>query len=115
MAPVRLRGERNVPFFAFLSLRDGPEKTTAVNETLLSLEQAFQYAEGMPFGDQYRSLYASPNPFNGYASWMLPGLRHPVETDAPQETLARWIDVYRDAIARLTERVRTATTQLQKP
>jgi N-acetylated-alpha-linked acidic dipeptidase len=98
-----------------LSLRDGPEETTAVNETLLSLEQAFQYAEGMPFGDQYRSLYASPNPFNGYASWMLPGLRPPIETDASDGTLARWTGVYRDAIARLTARVRTATTRLQKP
>lgn len=97
-----------------MSLREGPEETTAVNETLLSLEQAFPYAEGMPFGDQYCSLYASPNPFNGYASWMLPGLRHPVETDASEETLARWTGVYRDAITRLTARVRTATTQLQR-
>jgi hypothetical protein len=84
MAPVRLRGERNVPFFAFLSIQEGPEETTAVNETLLSLEQAFQYAEGMPFGDQYRSLYASPTPFNGYASWMLPGLRPPSRRARPR-------------------------------
>ncbi|PSQ70256.1 MAG: hypothetical protein BRD31_04000 [Bacteroidetes bacterium QH_2_64_26] len=87
----------------------------AVNETLLSLEQAFQYADGLQFGDQYRSLYASPNSFNGYAAWMLPGLRHPVETDASADTLARWTDVYRDAIVRLAERVRTAMTQLQRP
>jgi N-acetylated-alpha-linked acidic dipeptidase len=106
---------------AFVEARDArladgpPPDAAAVNETLLSLEQAFQYAEGMPFGDQYRSLYASPNPFNGYASWMLPGLRHPVETDASEETLARWTDVYRDAIDRLTQRVRTATTQLEQP
>jgi hypothetical protein len=31
---------------------------------------------------------------------MLPGLRHPVETDASADTLARWTDVYRDAIVR---------------
>ncbi|MFB6280050.1 MAG: hypothetical protein ABEK75_11145 [Salinibacter sp.] len=39
----------------------------------------------------------------------------PVETDASEETLARWTDVYRDAIDRLTQRVRTATTQLEQP
>ncbi|MFB6230313.1 MAG: M28 family peptidase [Salinibacter sp.] len=95
-------------------LADGPlPDAAAVNETLLSLEQAFQYAEGMPFGDQYRSLYASPNPFNGYASWMLPGLRYPIETDAPAATIERWTAVYRDAIETLTERVRTATAQVQ--
>jgi len=105
---------------AFVETRDArlangpPPNAAAVNETLLSLEQAFQYADGLQFGDQYRSLYASPNPFNGYASWMLPGLRHPVETDASDDTLARWTDVYRDAIVRLTARVRTATTQLER-
>jgi len=95
-------------------LADGPPPNSAsINARLRSLEQAFQHAAGMPFGDQYRSLYASPNPFNGYSSWMLPGLRHPVETDASGDTVVQWIDVYRDAINRLTGRVRTVTTQLR--
>ena len=106
---------------AFAAARDNrlatgaPPNAAALNDTLLALEQAFQYAGGLQFGDQFRSLYASPNPFNGYASWMLPGLRYPVETDAPDAALDRWIGVYRDAVERLTERVRTATTQLQEP
>ncbi|MFP4228723.1 MAG: M28 family peptidase [Salinivenus sp.] len=95
---------------------DGPPSNAdAINETLLSLEQAFQHPDGMPFGDQYRSLYASPNPFNGYASWMLPGLRYPIETDAEEDTLAEWTRVYRQAVERLTGHVRTATTQLTQP
>jgi N-acetylated-alpha-linked acidic dipeptidase len=94
-------------------LADGtPPNAAAVNETLLSLEQAFLHAAGMSFGNQYRSLYASPNPFNGYASWMLPGLRHPIETGAPADMIERWTAVYRDAIETLTERVRTATAQV---
>ncbi len=92
-----------------------PTNLDEVNQTLLSLERAFQHEDGLPFGDQYRSLYASPNPFNGYASWMLPGLRYPIETDASDEVLARWTEVYQSAIERLTDRVRTATTQLQSP
>lgn len=91
-----------------------PPNAGALNDTLLSLEQAFLHAEGMPFGDQYRSLYASPNPFNGYASWMLPGLRHPIETAAPADTIDRWTAVYRDAIETLTERVRAATAQVRR-
>lgn len=95
---------------------DGPlPNADDINNTLLSLEQAFQHADGMPFGDQYRSLYASPNPFNGYASWMLPGLRYPIETDADAATLDRWTTVYRQSVERLTERVRAATTQLKRP
>ena len=104
---------------AFVEARDArladgpPPNPTEINRTLRSLEQAFQHEAGMPFGDQYRSLYASPNPFNGYASWMLPGLRYPIETDAPDAALARWTSTYRAAIDRLTNRVRTATTQLR--
>jgi N-acetylated-alpha-linked acidic dipeptidase len=90
-----------------------PSDAATLNETLLSLEQAFRYADGLPFGAQFRSLYASPNPFNGYASWMLPGLRHPIETDASDEALDRWTRIYRGAVETLTERVRTATTQLR--
>jgi N-acetylated-alpha-linked acidic dipeptidase len=91
----------------------GSFNAAGVNQTLLGLEQAFQYADGLPFGEQYRSLYASPNPFNGYASWMLPGLRYPVETDASADTIARWTEVYRQAIAELTARVRAATVRLR--
>ncbi|MFO8098963.1 MAG: M28 family peptidase [Salinibacter sp.] len=107
---------------AFVEARDArlnddgpPPNAGAINDTLLSLEQAFQHADGMPFGDQYRSLYASPNPFNGYASWMLPGLRHPIETDAEEATLDRWTAVYRRAVERLTTRVRDATDQMRRP
>jgi N-acetylated-alpha-linked acidic dipeptidase len=85
----------------------------AVNDVLVDLERAFEHEPGLPFGEQYRSLYASPNPFNGYASWMLPGLRYPVETGAGKDTLDRWAGIYREAIHRLAERVRTATGRLE--
>ena len=91
-----------------------PSNAPAVNDALLSLEQAFQYAGGLQFGDQFRSLYASPNPFNGYSSWMLPGLRYPVATDASDAALAKWTRVYRDALASLTEYVRAATARLRE-
>ncbi len=47
-----------------------------VNQTLLSMERAFIDEKGMAYGAWYRSLYASSDPYSGYASWMLPGLQY---------------------------------------
>ena len=46
----------------------------AINRLLLSLERTLLHEEGLQERPWYRSLYASPDPFSGYASWMLPGL-----------------------------------------
>lgn len=45
----------------------------ALNQTLISLERSFIDDKGMAYGAWYRSLYASSDPYSGYASWMLPG------------------------------------------
>lgn len=44
-----------------------------LNQTLISLERSFIDDKGMAYGAWYRSLYASSDPYSGYASWMLPG------------------------------------------
>lgn len=50
-------------------------KTLAqLNAKLLLLDRAFIDQQGMAYGKWYRSLYASSDPYSGYASWMLPGL-----------------------------------------
>lgn len=49
------------------------ERLAAFNKTLISLERAFLDEKGMAYGSWYRSLYASSDPYSGYASWMLPG------------------------------------------
>lgn len=41
---------------------------------MISLERSFVDEKGMAYGKWYRSLYASSDPYSGYASWMLPGL-----------------------------------------
>ena len=86
--------------------------TDAINRTLLDLEAAFLHAEGMPFGDRYKSLYASPDPFSGYASWMLPGLRYPIATN-DAALLREWIPVYVRAVNDLAGRVRSLTSLLK--
>jgi N-acetylated-alpha-linked acidic dipeptidase len=85
--------------------------TEAINRMLLGLEATFLHAEGMPFGARYKSLYASPDPFSGYASWMLPGLRYPVET-GDADLLAEWTPIYVDAVRDLTARVERLTDML---
>ncbi|SDL54753.1 M28 family peptidase [Siphonobacter aquaeclarae] len=49
-------------------------KAAELNKIMLQLEQSFIDKKGMAFGSWYRSLYASSDPYSGYASWMLPGL-----------------------------------------
>ena len=45
-----------------------------LNGYLIQLDRAFIDKEGMAYGKWFRSLYASSDPYSGYASWMLPGL-----------------------------------------
>ncbi|MDA8644654.1 M28 family peptidase, partial [Flavobacteriaceae bacterium] len=45
----------------------------ALNQQLIALEKSFLSEQGMYFGKWYKSLYASSDPFSGYAAWILPG------------------------------------------
>ncbi|ARA94182.1 glutamate carboxypeptidase [Rhodothermaceae bacterium RA] len=82
-----------------------------INQALLSLEKAFIYADGLQGRPWSRSLYASPDPFSGYASWMLPGLRYEIERRDP-DALAAWETRYTAAVRDLTERLQALTEQL---
>ncbi|MDN3689942.1 M28 family peptidase [Cyclobacterium jeungdonense] len=68
-----------------IKIKDGLEKESLssgvisrVNGELLRLEKSFLLKEGMPFGDWYKSLYASTDPYSGYASWMLPAIQYEI-------------------------------------
>lgn len=82
-----------------------------LNAMLIGLEKSFVHEEGLQGRPWYRSLYASPDPFSGYASWMLPGLRYEIETDN-EEQLAFWQNVYVEAVGKLTERVEALRAEL---
>ena len=51
-------------------------KVAALNKELRDLEKAFIDPKGMAYGSWYRSLYASSDPYSGYASWMLPAFQY---------------------------------------
>jgi len=61
----------------------------AVNDWLSTLERQFLCEDGLPERPWYRSQYAAPDPLDGYATWLLPALRHAIEACDP-EAAARW-------------------------
>ncbi|TVR63141.1 MAG: M28 family peptidase [Gemmatimonadales bacterium] len=81
-----------------------------VNRHLRSLEQAFLHGEGLQDQPLSRSLFVSPDPFSGYASWPLPGLRYELETGLGEWTT--WLDRYVEAVDRLTRRVEAVNALL---
>ncbi|NEV93327.1 M28 family peptidase [Psychroflexus sp. YR1-1] len=80
------------------------KKTKRLNAKLLALEKSFLYDEGMPYGDWYKSLYASSDPFSGYASWILPGLQYQIEMEN-KDKLSVWDERYADAISHLNAKL----------
>ncbi|MHA7131399.1 M28 family peptidase [Algoriphagus namhaensis] len=75
-----------------------------LNTALLDLEKSWIDPKGMYFGSWYKSLYVSTDPFSGYASWILPGIRYEVETNNP-ERLEEWDGRYAKAITDLRKKV----------
>ena len=80
-------------------------RAETVNRALIGLEKAWLNDRGLQGRPWSRSIYVSPDPFSGYASWMLPGLRYEIETD-DRADLPGWERVYIGAIRDLAARMR---------
>lgn len=83
-----------------------------INAALIGLEKAWLDDRGLQDRPWSRSLYVSPDPFSGYASWMLPGLRYEIETDDPAD-VPEWESRYIAAIGGLAERMRAVTEMIE--
>ena len=83
-----------------------------INRELIALEKALLRPVGLQERPWSRSLYASPDPFSGYASWMLPGIRYEVEME-DSRAIAEWERIYVEAIRELERRVRSLITRLE--
>ncbi len=98
----------------WLAAGGGDDETALrANAGLIGLERAWLDDEGLQGRRWSRSLYVSPDPFSGYASWMLPGLRYEIETDDPEEVPA-WEERYLRAIGELTDRMRAVREELSR-
>ena len=84
----------------------------AVNRALIGLEKAWLNDRGLQGRPWSRSIYVSPDPFSGYASWMLPGLRYEIETD-DRADLPGWERVYIGAVGELAERMRETAAMMK--
>ena len=86
-------------------------RAEAVNRALIGLEKAWLNDRGLQGRPWSRSIYVSPDPFSGYASWMLPGLRYEIETD-DRADLPGWERVYIGAVRNLAERMRAVAAMM---
>ena len=71
-----------------------------LNQKLIALEKSFISEKGMYFGSWYKSLYASSDPFSGYAAWILPGLEYEIAL-MKKDRLEEWDSRYSKAISSL--------------
>lgn len=86
-------------------------KVVAINKELRDLEKAFIDPKGMAYGSWYRSLYASSDPYSGYASWMLPAFQY----EASLKSTANLPDIearHAKAIEILNKKIVTINQQL---
>ncbi len=90
-----------------------PAAAERVNRALIGLEKAWLNDRGLQGRPWSRSLYVSPDPFSGYASWMLPGLRYEIETDN-RAALPGWERVYVAAVRNLAARMRDAERMIEE-
>ncbi|WP_437399984.1 M28 family peptidase [Flagellimonas lutimaris] len=82
-----------------------------INKQLIALEKSFIDEKGMYFGSWYKSLYASTDPFSGYASWILPGLEYEISLSST-ERLEEWDNRYSTAIASLADKILKLTESI---
>ncbi|MFC3881056.1 M28 family peptidase [Algoriphagus namhaensis] len=83
-----------------------------LNKGLLALEKSWIDPKGMYFGSWYKSLYVSTDPFSGYASWILPGIRYEVETKST-DRLEEWDTRYAKAITDLGNKIEKLNSMLK--
>jgi N-acetylated-alpha-linked acidic dipeptidase len=78
----------------------------SINAELILLERQWIDKQGMPYGNWYRSLYASPDPYSGYASWMMPAFQYEASIKSTAN-LKMWEQKYLEVISRLKSKMET--------
>jgi N-acetylated-alpha-linked acidic dipeptidase len=74
-----------------------------INQKLIKVERSFLDEEGLPFSAWQKSLYVSTDPWSGYASWMIPGIRYVIEDERSDEELNVELSRFETAVERLLE------------
>ena len=82
-----------------------------INDQLIALEKSFISEKGMYFGSWYKSIYASSDPFSGYAAWILPGVEYEIALKS-SEKLKEWDTRYTNAISSLKSKMDTLKEEI---
>jgi N-acetylated-alpha-linked acidic dipeptidase len=97
-------GYQNVYHRTFAQGKTHNDHLQDLNETLIDLERTFLHQKGIQDRPWNRSLFTAEDPFSGYGSWMLPGLRYELEHGSI-EHLQTWEDIYVKAVESLTGKI----------
>lgn len=87
------------------------QRLTNLNQSLIGLERTFLYPPGLQGRPWYRNLFGAPDPYNGYAAWVLPGLKQEVETGLVQ--IEEWKKIYGLAIEELSSRIDSLSAEIR--
>ena len=82
------------------------KKIKSINKQMIFLEKSFIDNKGMYYGNWYRSLYASSDPFSGYGAWILPGIEYEIALKSSTK-LNEWDQRYSKSINDLTQKIKT--------
>ncbi|MBK7637325.1 MAG: M28 family peptidase [Saprospiraceae bacterium] len=88
-----------------------------INKILVSLEREWIDMEGNPFGSWYKSLYASSDPYSGYASWMMPAFKYELSQKSTAN-LKMWESKYIQVMESLMEsfgKIKVIADQMKYP
>ncbi|MDG1247531.1 MAG: M28 family peptidase [Flavobacteriaceae bacterium] len=97
----KVSDELTINIKSYLESKDYSKKELKnLNEQLIALEKSFISDEGMYFGSWFKSIYASSDPFSGYAAWILPGLEYEIALNS-SERLQEWDTRYASAVKSL--------------
>ena len=79
---------------------------------MISLEKSFIDYKGMYYGNWYRSIYASSDPFSGYGAWILPGIEYEIALES-SDKLSEWDERYSESINSLTKKIKNLIRVLE--
>ncbi len=83
-----------------------------INKQLIAFEKSFISNQGMYFGAWYKSLYASSDPFSGYAAWIIPGVEYEIALRS-SDRLEEWDKRYAIAILNLKTKIKNLSQEIQ--
>ena len=89
------------------------KRIKGINRQLIGLEKSFISEQGMYFGTWYKSLYASSDPFSGYAAWILPGIEYEIALES-SDRFEAWDQRYADAILSLKNKMEQLSQEVSQ-